>query len=195
MNGTLLVGRVPFISLPETETTMTTEEDFQRALDANPDAHHTRLVFADWLEERGDPRADGYRALGRMQRVPSTRRYYGTGWGYSRSKNWYTSLVAGSLPEDWWSLAYAPYSSSYPTRREAENAAAAAFERLTPERRTVILTTELARRQRPKGRVQPPMVPRRPQTAARAPVPARPPRHTPTGQEHTCPAPNIFWSS
>ena len=37
---------------------MTTEDDFQQALDANPDDHHTRLVFADWLQERGDPRAE-----------------------------------------------------------------------------------------------------------------------------------------
>ena len=33
---------------------MTTEDDFQRALDANPDDWQTRLVFADWLEDRGD---------------------------------------------------------------------------------------------------------------------------------------------
>lgn len=30
---------------------MTTEDDFQAALDANPDDWQTRLVFADWLEE------------------------------------------------------------------------------------------------------------------------------------------------
>ncbi len=43
---------------------MTTEDDFQAALDANPDDWQTRLVFADWLDERGDARAEGYRALG-----------------------------------------------------------------------------------------------------------------------------------
>ena len=45
-------------------TAVTTEDDFQRALDKNPDDWQTRLVFADWLEERDDPRAEGYRALG-----------------------------------------------------------------------------------------------------------------------------------
>ena len=43
---------------------MTTEDDFQAALDANPNDWQTRLVFADWLDERGDVRASGYRALG-----------------------------------------------------------------------------------------------------------------------------------
>ena len=38
---------------------MTTEDDFQTALDANPEDWQTRLVFADWLEDNGDPqRAD-----------------------------------------------------------------------------------------------------------------------------------------
>lgn len=43
---------------------MTTEDDFQRQLDEHPEDHQTRLVFADWLDERGDPRGPGYRALG-----------------------------------------------------------------------------------------------------------------------------------
>jgi uncharacterized protein (TIGR02996 family) len=46
---------------------VTTEEDFQNALDANPKDWQTRLVFADWLQERGDERAEGYPALGLMQ--------------------------------------------------------------------------------------------------------------------------------
>src|SRR5215510_9578888 len=49
---------------------MTTEDDFQAALDKNPEDWQTRLVFADWLEERGDVRAEGYRALGLLHRVP-----------------------------------------------------------------------------------------------------------------------------
>lgn len=43
---------------------MTSEDDFQATLDANPEDWQTRLVFADWLQEQGDPRAEGYRALG-----------------------------------------------------------------------------------------------------------------------------------
>ncbi len=49
---------------------MTTENDFQAALDACPEDWQTRLVFADWLQERGDVRAEGYRALGVLRRVP-----------------------------------------------------------------------------------------------------------------------------
>ena len=40
---------------------MTTEDDFHRRLDECPEDAHTRLVFADWLEEHGDPRADPVR--------------------------------------------------------------------------------------------------------------------------------------
>lgn len=49
---------------------MTTEDDFQRQLDEHPDDHHTRLVFADWLQDRDDPRAEGYRALGIWRVIP-----------------------------------------------------------------------------------------------------------------------------
>lgn len=47
---------------------MDSEEAFQAALDANPADHTTRLVFADWLDERGDIRAAGYRWLGRCEK-------------------------------------------------------------------------------------------------------------------------------
>ena len=49
---------------------MTSEDDFQAALDTSPDDWQTRLVFADWLQERGDPRAEGYRALAVHRRIP-----------------------------------------------------------------------------------------------------------------------------
>ncbi|MBN9120212.1 MAG: TIGR02996 domain-containing protein [Planctomycetes bacterium] len=34
---------------------MTSEDDFQAALDPDPDDHNTRLVLADRLQERDDP--------------------------------------------------------------------------------------------------------------------------------------------
>jgi len=49
---------------------MTTEEDFQALLDANPDDHHTRGVFGDWLCDRDDPRGPGYQAMGRIRKHP-----------------------------------------------------------------------------------------------------------------------------
>jgi uncharacterized protein (TIGR02996 family) len=55
------------------------EEPFHAALDAKPDDSTLRLVFADWLEERGDPRAQGYRALGLLGKWPEN---YGDEWDY-----------------------------------------------------------------------------------------------------------------
>jgi uncharacterized protein (TIGR02996 family) len=37
------------------------EVAFSRAIDAGPDDDTIRLIFADWLDERGDPRADAIR--------------------------------------------------------------------------------------------------------------------------------------
>ncbi len=49
---------------------MTTEEDWNKLLDENPADFDSRRIFGDWLEERGDPRADGYRALGVLRKHP-----------------------------------------------------------------------------------------------------------------------------
>lgn len=51
---------------------MTTEAQFQAALDADPDSHMTRLAFADFLEEQDppDPRAAGMRWLGQNRLRP-----------------------------------------------------------------------------------------------------------------------------
>jgi uncharacterized protein (TIGR02996 family) len=38
---------------------VTTEDDFQSALDKDPEDWQTRLVFADWLQEHNDLRAEG----------------------------------------------------------------------------------------------------------------------------------------
>src|SRR4030095_7215507 len=39
-------------------------------LAAHPDDHATRLILADFLDERGDPRGPGYRALAILRRLP-----------------------------------------------------------------------------------------------------------------------------
>ena len=54
-----------------TPSAMTSENDFQVALNANPDDHNTRLVFADWLQNRNDPRAEAYRASESLQMIES----------------------------------------------------------------------------------------------------------------------------
>jgi uncharacterized protein (TIGR02996 family) len=40
---------------------MTTEVDWWALLDKNPLDHQTRAVFADWLQDRDDKRAEGLR--------------------------------------------------------------------------------------------------------------------------------------
>lgn len=42
---------------------MTTEEDFRVTIDANPHDWTLRAVFADFLQDRGDPRAEGHRVM------------------------------------------------------------------------------------------------------------------------------------
>lgn len=136
---------------------MTTEDDFNAALDACPEDWQTRLVFADWLQERGDPRAEGYRAIASNRFVfcdqaargkgafswiplePSTifeSGYDDTGDPSDIPSDWFDELVGGELRER------GPWgggSVQYPNRRAAEDAAALAFAELPAERRAELL--------------------------------------------------------
>jgi uncharacterized protein (TIGR02996 family) len=49
---------------------VTTEDDFHKVLRGRRHEFSALLVFADWLQEHDDPRAEGYRALGRLHRWP-----------------------------------------------------------------------------------------------------------------------------
>lgn len=129
---------------------MTTEDDFQAALDANPSDWQTRLVFADWLQDRGDMRAEGYRALGVRRLRPTVAREpvpeLNAWWAYGP--------YAGTeccLPDDWWRLVTGSTRATasdgllyYDTRRAAEDAAALAFAKLPPERRAELLALQPA---------------------------------------------------
>lgn len=109
---------------------MTDEETFQAAIDADPTNSALRLVFADWLEERGDWRAAGYRWMGENHK-----------WPYDWSKNAMITVyntfdwfIDGSptqwdvpkhciLPAEfrrWFPTSL--YMPSFETRREAEEA-------------------------------------------------------------------------
>jgi uncharacterized protein (TIGR02996 family) len=90
------------------------ESEFQAALDAHPDDHVTRLVFADWLEGEGDPRAEGYRALGLLRRSPHLFRDHNNRllpriWsGRSKANCWLIyyrqdayNIHLGRIPADW----------------------------------------------------------------------------------------------
>ncbi len=137
------------------------EEGFQAALDANPADHVTRLVLADWLQERGDPRAAGYRALGLNQKWPYRFFYSDDGsvwWAFHAGQG--RRLVAEfpsdnrseplpdycALPEDWIDVARTQsgwIESSCdrcgPLRRDVENRAALGFNDLPSERRAELL--------------------------------------------------------
>lgn len=144
---------------------MTSEDDFQAALDADPTDWQTRLVFADWLQERGDERADGYRALGLTRRVPyRVPEHFREKWLYGLIKNlhWRRSraasvtitvgrrrqmryaAVAYTLPESWVRGFARPDRKGWvirqtPTRRAIEDAAARAFANLPADTRARIL--------------------------------------------------------
>lgn len=129
---------------------MISEDDFQRMLDAKPDDWQTRLVFADWLQDRDDPRAEGYRAIG------VNRMYFCNRFAHGRKK-WIPSQPASifrrihgclagprQVPLDWFHLVEGSVASTgwvtFPNRRAAEEAAVRAFLRLPERRRTELLS-------------------------------------------------------
>lgn len=124
---------------------MTTEDDFQRALDAHPDDWQTRLVFADWLQERGDARAEGYRALGALRRVPAHHLYEPMShvdWAFSHGTtdghpDWDWRHRPDRLPDDWSKLVNNRHVHT--SRRVLEDVAALAFAKVPPARRAELL--------------------------------------------------------
>jgi uncharacterized protein (TIGR02996 family) len=134
---------------------MTTEEDFQKALDKDIRDWQTRLVFADWLQERNDPRAEGMRSLGVLKIYPKmasndiNASWFCISWkAFQLGENyvwkiplgWYMELPASYIPS-----LRAPYIPSmtmsmiFPSRRQAEDAAAIAFGLLSEEQKARIL--------------------------------------------------------
>jgi uncharacterized protein (TIGR02996 family) len=139
---------------------MTTEDDFHAALDTNPDDWQTRLVFADWLQERGDPRADGYRALGLLRLRPYVARehypdYDGDGqfgWCIGTNEDYADreEFRGRLLPKDWFRLVSSRnrntreacstrYWVYFRSRRVCEDLAALAFAKLPEDSRAELL--------------------------------------------------------
>ena len=122
---------------------MTTEDDFQRQLDADPNDHFSRGVLADWLEERDDRRAAGYRCLSAMRRRPhvcSVGITFHNGTGSCDGD----LSEEESLPQDWIDAMvgeFAVFSNSTKKlkRRQVEDDAAIAFLKLPPERQAELL--------------------------------------------------------
>lgn len=99
-----------------------------------------RLVLADWLQDRDDPRAEGYRALGLG--------------GYATIETWFNGFYYSTpgdstdLPEDWFDLLEGEVRRSgghyvkwrdYPDWRSADEAAVLAFSKLPEARRRELL--------------------------------------------------------
>lgn len=117
---------------------MTSEDEFQAMLDANPDDWQTRLIFADWLEDRADVRADGYRALGHLRRVPVAGKNMNdkaTFWCYTNGSYVGAALHPQIMPDDWRAL----IGDACLTRREMEDEAARVFAMLPAHRRCLYL--------------------------------------------------------
>ena len=132
---------------------MTTEDDFQRAIDARPGDWQTRLVFADWLQDRGDSRAAGYRAIAVQERRPlsSTHLKRDTCWWHCASGD-PLDRTHNVIPGDWFALLPAAEGSrlfwplltqtgGIKSRRECEDALALAFSRLPADRQAALLSS------------------------------------------------------
>lgn len=116
-------------------------------------------MFADWLQERGDPRADGYRALGALRKRPhtvtpanATRDFgplhvWGDRGGLATASMRNGNYAPALLDRDWWVLLPDDFELHrlwryFATRREAEDAAALAFASIPAARRTELLAGE-----------------------------------------------------
>jgi uncharacterized protein (TIGR02996 family) len=175
---------------------MTNEDDFQAALDARPDDWQTRLVFADFLADRGDPRADGYRALGTLRKRAfvcgfdnkAKTAWKGAAWF---GRNLASDEEAYDLPQDWFDAIndlgeHETYKPRYETddaehadRRAVEDAAARAFGKLPAPRRAELLASVPLAEPTNRRREDKPKEPKKPKKPARKPKkppePAEPP--------------------
>ena len=144
---------------------MTTEDDFQKAIDKSPEDWQTRLVFADWLQDRGDPRAAGYRAIAIQQRRPlqghkshkdpkdksGKVKNLDTWWWHCPGNDSQVYTMYNHLPRDWYDLlpegegnkSFWPVHSDTKglmSRRGCEDALALAFSKLPAARQAELLT-------------------------------------------------------
>jgi uncharacterized protein (TIGR02996 family) len=151
---------------------MTTEDDFQALLAADPNDHATRLILADFLDERGDPRGPGYRALALLRRLPvepgRPSQFIHPGYCSTRGARSVIGTDAceeaalAVLPKDWFTATKKRLGATDPlqdkrwacadTRRAVEDAAASAFADLSPARRTRLLTPPGAKKSARSGR-------------------------------------------
>lgn len=134
---------------------MSDEEGFQAALDARPEDWGLRLIFADYLEERNDPRALGLRALGQLRMWPCHLRPVPADpacdhWMFQmlpallRAGDPMLRYTFDSLDDDMktWFRMFCSHllGSHHRSRRDAEDDAAHGFARLDARTQRAILT-------------------------------------------------------
>lgn len=82
---------------------MSDEESFQVALDADPYDQTARAAFADWLEDRCDPRAAAVRELWRMGWAPFQNGPNSWTCGnYNSPDRLEGPKDTSKLPKQWW---------------------------------------------------------------------------------------------
>lgn len=78
---------------------MTQQDALYRAVCEHPDEDTPRLVFADWLEESGDPRrADFIRTQVKLTRVPESEREVMSSRGSRTANFWRSQSASDSAP-------------------------------------------------------------------------------------------------
>ncbi len=123
---------------------MNDEEAFQARLDEHRDDYVCRLVFADWLEERDDPRAAGYRALGVFRKYPDHFLQSQSSFGHETWPWWRGEHSHDHIPNDWYGLleeypTEGTVFKDYHSRQKADDAAAIAFSKLPSDRQKELL--------------------------------------------------------
>jgi uncharacterized protein (TIGR02996 family) len=115
---------------------MNEEAGFLAAIAANRQDWTARLVYADWLEERGDLRAAAVRVL-------ATRRILPDPPNETHPKTWNYFVCSPRpevmLPPDWWDEWYAIGKARHQTETESEAAAVRAFAMLPAARQLALL--------------------------------------------------------
>lgn len=113
------------------------EAAIQRYLDDNPRDNLARLALADHLDDVGNDRAVGYRALGELGRsaVYNGRVWYWFGTDNVRDSQWGFHVRCDTLTWEWEELAHQYYNS----RQECDDAAARGWLLLSESQRDRIL--------------------------------------------------------
>lgn len=151
---------------------MTTEDDFWNAIEADRQDRLTFAVFADWLDDRGDPRGPVVRMLGVRGRRPcqvgegetATFRWFDqsalntfpginggdrerlTRTGCVLPHDWYRKLPRAHVRDDW------IQSRDFGSERGAFEEVVKAFLKLDPEKQKHTMERELRRAKRRKDK-------------------------------------------